>query len=107
MVRSIHPTSQVNNDEFAHKSILDSCTKWIIMDRPTWSICCKHIKTLSMSAVDESMKETVMQCYNAVIDVCNRHGQMRLFGIRRGAYLATFIDDEAVVNNHYAHKEGW
>eukprot|EP00957_Ditylum_brightwellii_P155498 11836368-Ditylum_brightwellii.AAC.1 len=60
-----------------------------------------------MSAVDGNMKAVSMNLCDGVTAVLNGNGQIRIFGVRKGMYSPTLMDDKAVVNNHFICKAGW
>eukprot|EP00957_Ditylum_brightwellii_P192687 14671964-Ditylum_brightwellii.AAC.2 len=53
------------------------------------------------------MKAVSMNLCDGVTAVLNDNGQVRLFGVRKGAYSPPLMDDKAVVNNHFIHKADW
>eukprot|EP00957_Ditylum_brightwellii_P145248 11062922-Ditylum_brightwellii.AAC.1 len=74
------------------------------MGGPAWSIIKKYSKSLSMLAVDRNMKVVSMNLCDGVTAVLNDNGQIRLFGVRKGVYSPTLMDDEAVVNDHFIRE---
>eukprot|EP00957_Ditylum_brightwellii_P050920 3862430-Ditylum_brightwellii.AAC.1 len=60
-----------------------------------------------MSAVDDTMSVVAIQLCDAVTVIFNGDGQVCLLGLKRGVYLLTLTDDEAVVNTHFIRETGW
>eukprot|EP00957_Ditylum_brightwellii_P145504 11079331-Ditylum_brightwellii.AAC.1 len=88
-------------------TILDSGTKWPVISGPARSIVKKYNESLSMSAVDRTMKTVSMDLCDDVTAVLNNDKQVGLFGMRKGVYSPMLTDDKAVTNKHFIHEAGW